>query len=128
MARHTGCTAIGRIEKDLATGTVLRIRLELVLNVRDGTCGVTLIQLECTVAILTANLCVFIEHEINHALYLPEGLVAAGCAHAATFDLALIKFFLWDRRDFGGHGAFLEAGFGAWWEALYLFYAVPTQI
>jgi hypothetical protein len=105
-----------------ADAAVLRITLELMLDVRDGTCGVALVELERTVAFLATELGVAVEDGVSYGLDLPERFVPATRADAATFYFTLVEL-LGGCNNFGGHGAFLGAGVGAWWEALVLFYA-----
>jgi hypothetical protein len=85
-----------------AGGAVLGVALQLVLDVRDGTGGVTLVQLQWAVAFLAAELGVAVEDGVGYGLDLPEWLIATAYADATAFHFALIKF-LRSNCNFGSH-------------------------
>jgi hypothetical protein len=102
MAGETRGTSVGGFAEDLAAGAVLGVGLEFVLHVGDGTDGVAFVEAEGAVAVFATDLGVFIEHEIDDALDLPERLIAATGADAPTFHFTLEELFL-RCSNFGGH-------------------------
>jgi hypothetical protein len=119
---EAGGAAIGGEVETGAGGAVLGVGLEFVLDVGYGAGGVALVELEGAVALFAAELGVAIEDGVGDGFDLPERLIAAGCANAATLYFTLVEL-LWDGDYFGGHGGFPGAGFGRSLEALCLFYA-----
>jgi hypothetical protein len=80
--------SIGSFEEAGTQLAVLRVGLELVLKMRDGTCGVAAMQLEGAVAIFAAELGVAVEKGVNEGLHFPEGLIPATGSDAAAFYFA----------------------------------------
>jgi hypothetical protein len=95
--------AIRSFMKANADEAMLGVRLELVFDVRDGTGGMALVELEWTVTLLAAKLGVAIEDGIGNGLYFPERLIPTGGANTATFHFAF-KQLLGNGHNFGCHG------------------------
>jgi xanthine/uracil/vitamin C permease (AzgA family) len=77
--------SIGSFEEAGTQLAVLGVGLELVLEMRNGTSGVTAMQLEGTVTIFATELGVTVEQGIDEGLHFPEWLITASGADAASF-------------------------------------------
>ena len=101
--------AVGGFQEACAGLAVLGVGLELVLDVRDGSGGMTAVKLEWAVAIFAAELGIAVDERVGEGFYLPERFIARTVGtDAAAFYFALVEF-LRCNDDFGGHVAFLRA-------------------
>ena len=94
---HTRQTAVRSLQEIYSSRAVLRIALQLVLDMRRGSIlNVPPKQLYRSTTVLAAKLGIAVDQGVGNQLHLPEGLVSTAGTYSATLHFSLIKLLALD--------------------------------
>lgn len=94
---HTRLTAIRSLQEMDSSRAVLRVALQLVLNMRwRSVLYMPPKQLYGSTTVLAAELCIAIDQRLGNQLHLPERFVSTSGTYSPALHFTLIKLFALD--------------------------------